>query len=111
MKCPACGIQFDDNMSACPICGQTITAHYRAELKTIKELEDQKKKLEKEIKEKEQKQKELDSKKYKPKCPTCDSENVERITTFDRALSFGVFGFWSGSIGKNYRCRNCKHKW
>lgn len=46
-----------------------------------------------------------------PKCPTCGSTNVRRISTLDRAVSVGILGIFSGKIGKNYECLNCKAKW
>jgi hypothetical protein len=46
-----------------------------------------------------------------PKCPTCGSTNIKRISTASRAVSIGLFGLLSGKIGKNYECRNCKAKW
>ncbi|MCM1062470.1 MAG: hypothetical protein NC452_19630 [Eubacterium sp.] len=46
-----------------------------------------------------------------PKCPTCGSTNIKRISTSNRAVSIGLFGLLSGKIGKNYECRNCKAKW
>ena len=47
----------------------------------------------------------------KPKCPTCGSTNVKRISTLNRAVSIGVFGLFSSKIGKNYECLHCKAKW
>ena len=46
-----------------------------------------------------------------PKCPTCGSTNIRRISTLDRAVSVGILGIFSGKIGKNYECLNCKAKW
>lgn len=46
-----------------------------------------------------------------PKCPTCGSTNIKRISTANRAVSIGLFGLLSGKIGKNYEWRNCKAKW
>lgn len=46
-----------------------------------------------------------------PKCPYCKSTNIERITTIDRGVSVAAFGLASGKIGKQYKCRNCKHMW
>lgn len=46
-----------------------------------------------------------------PKCPTCGSTNIKRISTANRAVSIGVFGLLSGKIGKNYECKNCRAKW
>lgn len=46
-----------------------------------------------------------------PKCPTCGSTNVKRITTANRAVSVLTLGILSGKIGKNYECLDCKAKW
>ena len=47
----------------------------------------------------------------KPKCPSCGSTNIQKITTTDRAVSVATVGLASGKIGKQYKCRNCKHMW
>jgi len=46
-----------------------------------------------------------------PKCPTCGSENVKKITLLNRAVSIGMLGLLSGKIGKNYECKDCGSKW
>lgn len=46
-----------------------------------------------------------------PKCPTCGSINIKHITTLNRLISVGTFGIFSGKIGKNYECLDCKAKW
>lgn len=46
-----------------------------------------------------------------PKCPTCQSTNIKRISTLNRVTSIAVFGLLSGKIGKNYECLDCKAKW
>ena len=45
------------------------------------------------------------------KCPNCKSDNVLRITTANRAVSIAAVGLASGKIGKQYECRNCRHRW
>lgn len=45
------------------------------------------------------------------RCPMCRSTNVAKIDTFDRAVSVGIVGLASGKIGKQYKCKNCKHMW
>lgn len=45
------------------------------------------------------------------KCPICSSTNVKKITTANRLMSVATFGFASSKIGKQYECKNCKHKW
>ena len=46
-----------------------------------------------------------------PKCPMCGSTNTERISTLNRAASVAAVGLASSKIGKQYQCKNCKHKW
>ncbi len=46
-----------------------------------------------------------------PKCPTCGSTNVKHISTLNRAVSIGMLGIFSGKIGKNYECLDCKSRW
>lgn len=47
----------------------------------------------------------------KQKCPSCGSTNIQKISTTDRAVSVATVGLASGKIGKQYKCKNCKHMW
>lgn len=47
----------------------------------------------------------------KLRCPICNSINIEKITTANRMTSIAVAGLASGKIGKQYKCKNCKHMW
>ena len=47
-----------------------------------------------------------------PKCPTCGSTDIEKISgssKVEKAILFGVFAL--GSISKTYKCNNCGHQW
>ncbi|MGD0886040.1 MAG: hypothetical protein ABSA46_14425 [Thermodesulfovibrionales bacterium] len=47
-----------------------------------------------------------------PRCPTCGSTNVERISLRSKAgkvLLVGVFAI--GRVAKSFKCNNCKHQW
>ncbi len=46
-----------------------------------------------------------------PKCPTCGSTNVKKISGGKRWLGVGLFGLASSNIGKTYECKNCQYKW
>ena len=49
---------------------------------------------------------------YVPKCPTCGSPDITKISGVTKAAKVGAFGiFGSGDIGKTYKCRNCGSKW
>ena len=41
------------------------------------------------------------------KCPYCQSTNVKKISTANRAVSVGMVGVASGKIGKEWHCNNC----
>lgn len=45
-----------------------------------------------------------------PKCPTCGSTNIKKISGSKRWLSVGTVGLASGSIGKSMECKNCGYK-
>ncbi len=46
-----------------------------------------------------------------PKCPTCGSTNVHKISTGKKALGFVTVGIFSSNFGKSYECLQCKYKW
>ncbi|MBP3637464.1 MAG: hypothetical protein J6K13_07905 [Clostridia bacterium] len=47
----------------------------------------------------------------KPHCPMCKSTDFSKITTGSRMASIFAFGLASSSIGKQYKCNKCGHKW
>ena len=46
-----------------------------------------------------------------PKCPTCGSTNIKRISAFRRSASSGIYGIASRSALKTFECRDCKYTW
>ena len=46
----------------------------------------------------------------KPKCPTCGSTNIQKISGTKRWLSTGLFGLASSDVGKSWKCNNCGSK-
>lgn len=46
-----------------------------------------------------------------PKCPTCGSTNVEKISTAKKAFGFAMVGLFSSNFGKTMHCKNCGYKW
>lgn len=45
------------------------------------------------------------------RCPKCNSLYIDNISSADRALSVVTVGIASKKIGKQYKCRSCKHMW
>jgi predicted RNA-binding Zn-ribbon protein involved in translation (DUF1610 family) len=48
---------------------------------------------------------------YQPKCPTCGSPNVQKISLTKKAVGGAMFGIFSSSVRKTYECKNCGYKW
>lgn len=52
-----------------------------------------------------------DEQKFVPKCPTCHSTNLSKITTAHKAGKIALFGiFGMGDNGKTWKCNNCGSK-
>lgn len=45
------------------------------------------------------------------RCPVCGSNQIWKIGTVDRMAGVFVAGIASSSIGKQYQCKKCGHKW
>ena len=41
-------------------------------------------------------------------CPYCQSTNCSKIGILSRKMSFGLFGFGSSKLGKQWHCNSCK---
>lgn len=46
-----------------------------------------------------------------PICPNCGGRNTRRITTTRRIVDAELLGIASSTIGKQYICGTCRHKW
>ena len=46
-----------------------------------------------------------------PKCPTCNSTNIRRISDISRGTHALVFGLCSKTARSQFECRNCGYKW
>lgn len=48
---------------------------------------------------------------YIPKCPTCGSPDVEKISMGKKAVGGVLFGLLSSDVRKTMHCKNCGYKW
>lgn len=48
---------------------------------------------------------------YQPKCPTCGSPKVQKITLTKKAVGGAMFGIFSSSVRKTFECKSCGYKW
>lgn len=46
-----------------------------------------------------------------PKCPTCGSTNIRRMSGVERGASIAAFGIFSKKINKSFKCGNCGYTW
>ena len=46
-----------------------------------------------------------------PHCPTCNSTNLEKISTTSKFISFATAGVISNSFGKTFHCKKCGYRW
>lgn len=47
----------------------------------------------------------------RPKCPTCGSTNIEKISVTKKAFGGAMFGIFSSDIRNSMHCKNCGAKW
>ena len=67
--------------------------------------------IEQEKVEYDRKQKEIESNKTKPRCPTCGSTNIEKISTTSKITGGFLFGVFSSNVRKTFKCKNCGYRW
>lgn len=46
-----------------------------------------------------------------PKCPTCGSTNIKKISTSKKIRGGLMFGLFSRNVRNTFECLNCKYKW
>lgn len=46
-----------------------------------------------------------------PKCPTCGSYDVEKISLGSKAAGYVAFGIFSSNVRRSYKCKNCGYRW
>ena len=47
----------------------------------------------------------------KPKCPTCSSINLKKISSTSKVINTAVFGFFGTKRYKTFHCNNCGYEW
>ncbi|MBC5688229.1 hypothetical protein H8S37_04705 [Mediterraneibacter sp. NSJ-55] len=47
----------------------------------------------------------------KPKCPTCQSTNIRKITTASKATNAVLFGLFGNKRKMQFHCNNCGYEW
>lgn len=103
--CPQCSQQIDDSVRACPHCGFDKISSYLLQLERQKQA------------------KYIDYTSFHndipiqptinntPKCPTCGSTNLSKVSTMSKAGSVFMWGLFSQKVKKTWHCNNCKYEW
>ena len=102
-KCPACGREYPKKQRFCEKCDillMRISEYERLNMEANRAT------LQKMLSENDN-QKEQNI----PKCPTCGSTNIEKISTTSKAIGFVAVGVFSSNFGKTMHCKNCGYKW
>lgn len=47
----------------------------------------------------------------KPKCPTCQSLNLKKISTTSKVINTAMFGLLGTKRHKTFHCNNCGYEW
>lgn len=47
----------------------------------------------------------------KPKCPTCNSTNIHKISTISKTTNTVMFGVFGTKRHKTFSCKNCGYEW
>jgi len=79
--------------------------------KTTQEIEQHNKEILDNLASKQLEQLKYSASTNQPKCPTCNSANIQRISTLKRATHGYLFGIFSNTARSQFECLNCKYKW
>ena len=102
-RCPSCASK---DVS---VCGQELTDDEITGMVlrdgSIQDINDWNKEAEEDEIEYEQYKKQL--KNSTITCPYCQSTDCKKLGVVSRGISFGLFGFGSGKLGKQWHCNSC----
>lgn len=46
-----------------------------------------------------------------PKCPTCQSTNIQKISTVSKVTNTALFGLYGNKRKKQFHCNSCGYEW
>lgn len=100
IKCPICNVintkdSLINNNMLCKVCG--------ADLSDLNKLHD----LIRKHRQEEERAKQANI----PKCPTCGSTNIEKISVGKKIGGSMLFGIFSSDVRNTMHCKNCGAKW
>ena len=126
-ECKICGYRNENKLSECPVC-HGKNSFFNEEEDTLNAIstDPQFLKAMQELKEKDIIEYELKMSQFRsqveqknkareeanrPKCPTCGSTNIEKISAGKKIKGSMLFGIFSSDVRKTMHCKNCGYKW
>ena len=112
--CPSCGHAFPDDWDECNECEVELIYE---EKDRVLELSDMDKKyydyISRVCMDEECSRREMEQGQYIPKCPTCGSTNIRRISSTERGINAAIFGLFGNKRTCQFECLNsaCKYRW
>ena len=94
LRCPVCGKEYLYEMNHCIECVYKTEAYQQELLRLQRNIESYKPVT-----------------KYVPKCPTCGSTNLKRISSTQKATNAVLFGLFGNKRSKQFHCNNCGYEW
>lgn len=115
MKCPKCNADLIEDADTCPNCNFDIQLYnitYSRILQKKIQLLDAPKNAEKQNSSQNTPASFIPNNQvHRPRCPYCNSENLTKITSFDRAVNAAMFGLLGNKRKYQWHCNNCKTNW
>lgn len=100
-RCPKCKRKYPKLFIKCSKCNVQLI-----------KLSTENKRLDKQVEEiRKQTQESHSSQQNIPKCPTCGSTDIKKLSTTSKVLGVGLLGLASKTVGKTYKCNKCGCYW
>lgn len=111
-NCPNCGNKILDCDTKCKYCGFDKISTYLLNIERNKDIVKRQYEINERIERDYRINKGIERKMdNKPKCPTCGSLNVEKISTGKKVFGGAMFGLFSSDVRNTMHCKNCGYKW
>lgn len=114
IKCPECKNEVDDGAYLCEKCGFDLELYKQAYERIYNEKiqrlnESERENVQPQIVYRGEEVQAQST--YKPRCPYCNSDNLTRITSFDKAVNIALYGIFGNKRKYQWHCNNCKTNW
>lgn len=114
IECPECKCEVDDEVNICEKCGFDLLLYRQVYERIYNQKIQALNKAEVDENNSQEKTKSVMIQSHdvhRPRCPYCNSENLTRITAFDKAVNIAMFGVFGNKRRYQWHCNNCKTNW